>query len=290
MAHFGSSRVGAKSIILKSQTPLYAMLTTTTLKAAGASQVIIHHFGAHITSWKNAAGNELLYTSPLATFEGPKAIRGGIPICFPQFGKKGNLKQHGFGRTSTWELLDASDSKAQFVLEDSEVTRSEWPHQFKATVTIELSSDGNSLTIDLDVQNKDTAPFNLTCAFHTYFAADALHTEITDLEGISNIPVAELMTDYTPTSQQGPITFHPNKMEHIFFDTPERISLPTLVVNKSHNLPDLVVWNPTAEQTMGDLPSDGYKNFVCLEAAKIKDDAIVEPGKTWNCSHTMTSK
>ena len=76
---------------------------TTTLKAAGRSEVTIHHFGAHVTSFKNAQGRELLYTSPLATFAGPKAIRGGIPICFPQFGQKGNIRQHGLARITPWK-------------------------------------------------------------------------------------------------------------------------------------------------------------------------------------------
>lgn len=52
----------------------------------------VNLFGGQVSSWKNDRGEELLFTSSKAIFRPPKAIRGGIPICFPQFGSSGDRK------------------------------------------------------------------------------------------------------------------------------------------------------------------------------------------------------
>jgi len=40
-------------------------------------------YGATITSWKDAAGNEKLWLSEKAKLDGTKAVRGGVPLVFP---------------------------------------------------------------------------------------------------------------------------------------------------------------------------------------------------------------
>jgi D-hexose-6-phosphate mutarotase len=74
-------------------------LTTITHTASGAS-CQIHAVGATVTSYKSANGREHIFVSKDAIFDGSKAIRGGIPICFPIFGppakKESTMPQHGF--------------------------------------------------------------------------------------------------------------------------------------------------------------------------------------------------
>ena len=60
--------------------------------ADATAEVYLH--GATLTSWK-VGGEELIFVSPKAVFEPPKAIRGGVPVCFPQFGMLGPLKVRG---------------------------------------------------------------------------------------------------------------------------------------------------------------------------------------------------
>ncbi len=43
-------------------------------------------YGAHIVSYSPAKNMEVLWMSPSSSFEEGKAIRGGIPVCFPWFG------------------------------------------------------------------------------------------------------------------------------------------------------------------------------------------------------------
>ncbi len=56
----------------------------------GARAVLALH-GAHVLSWIPAGGTEQLYLSPQSEFSLGQAIRGGVPVCFPQFATRGSL-------------------------------------------------------------------------------------------------------------------------------------------------------------------------------------------------------
>ena len=62
-----------------------------------------------MTSWRDcsASGDELeyLFLSKTAALDQSKPIRGGIPICFPQFGGFGKLSAHGFARNRVWTQI-----------------------------------------------------------------------------------------------------------------------------------------------------------------------------------------
>lgn len=60
--------------------------------------------GAHLTSWKPEGHEECLFLSPNAAFAPGKAIRGGIPVCWPWFGSRKDAPSHGIARTSEWRL------------------------------------------------------------------------------------------------------------------------------------------------------------------------------------------
>jgi glucose-6-phosphate 1-epimerase len=68
------------------------------------AKVVVHLYGATILSWSSTGGKPLLFMSSKAVMNGSQAIRGGIPIVFPQFNKNGILPQHGFARVSRWTL------------------------------------------------------------------------------------------------------------------------------------------------------------------------------------------
>jgi glucose-6-phosphate 1-epimerase len=64
-----------------------------------SASAVVHLFGATLLDWTPANSTGLLFTSSKALTNGSKAIRGGIPLVFPQFGP-GPLPQHGFARVS----------------------------------------------------------------------------------------------------------------------------------------------------------------------------------------------
>ena len=80
------------------------------LSHASGGTAEVYPYGAHVTSWVPAGGTEALFLSRAAKFEPGSAIRGGVPVIFPQFAELGPLPKHGFARTQTWERVDAGDA------------------------------------------------------------------------------------------------------------------------------------------------------------------------------------
>ena len=152
-----------------------------TLSEGSTCTIALH--GAHVFGWTTADGVERLYLSPDAVFDGQAAIRGGVPVCWPQFNQRGPLAKHGFARNMAWQVEpqdSAVPGEVRLVLTDSDATRALWPHGFRATLTVTLTPQG--LRTALDVMNTGAAPWAFTTALHTYLRVD----EIADarLEGL----------------------------------------------------------------------------------------------------------
>lgn len=122
--------------------------------------------GAEMISLKNADGRELLWQNNTGSGWSDHA-----PVLFPLCGnikdkkaiykgKEYAMKQHGFALTSEFELVEISDTRLVLSLASSEVTRAQYPFDFKLTVTYAL--DGDRLTFSATVENtgRDTLPYS----------------------------------------------------------------------------------------------------------------------------------
>lgn len=76
------------------------------------------------------------YTSGSACAHQDMLCRGGIPVCFPQFGGFGPLAQHGFARTSEFMLVDGGSTSVTLSLQTNEGHLKLFPHPFELTVTV----------------------------------------------------------------------------------------------------------------------------------------------------------
>ncbi|XHG00864.1 hypothetical protein AWENTII_004279 [Aspergillus wentii] len=155
--------------------------------------VTVHLYGATVSSWKLANGQEQLFLSEKAHLDGSKPIRGGIPVVFPAFGPPpkdhatSSLPQHGFARNSNWEFLGKSSSeslgkdrkdgddavKLDFGLSHgmlSDEFRKAWPYEFGLVYSVTLTKDG--LGTSLQVQNKGSQNFDFQVLMHTYLKID----------------------------------------------------------------------------------------------------------------------
>eukprot|EP00171_Calliarthron_tuberculosum_P001187 IDg1187t1 len=269
-------------------------LQNVTLQGAGKSKVVVYSFGAHVTSWIDASGVEKIYTSPTAIYNGTKAIRGGIPVCFPQFAKHGGLKQHGFARTSVWaiddEHADFAIPSVRFVLCDTPETRSSaWPHAFKLALTVSLVSGGNALSLSINVYNLQKKPFDFTFALHSYFTCDSESVTLSEYDGIK---YSDSIDDAKEKTQSGDISFG-KEIDRVYITTPDVLTIPQspLTITKS-NMPEAVVWNPFTKKAaaLADLPDDGWKNFICIEPARVMEPAQVLPEECWSASLILSSK
>ena len=251
--------------------------------------------GAHLLDWTPTGQAPVLYLSPQATFVREKAIRGGVPVCWPWFGphpQDALLPAHGFARTQMWTLAhhraQADEVHLQFILTDSEATRRLWPHAFQLELTMTL---GARLHLQLRMKNLSDANVILSTALHTYFqTADILQTRITGLDGV---PYHEVITDPPNQTQAGDVTFH-SEVDRLYASgAPVQIHDPVSrrrIAISSTGSASCVVWNPWHEKSLRltDLPDTDYQRFLCVETTNAgADTRQLAPGETHVLTQTI---
>lgn len=249
--------------------------------------ITIDPLGATVTSWKPTGFGEVLFISPHATFEEGRAIRGGIPICWPWFAKHPDhpdRPSHGIARTRTWSVgaigTEGEHEVARFVLVDDADTLTSWPGAFHLELTVRL---GKHLHVELIATNTAEHPQVFGGALHTYLRVDAL--EDTTVHGLDGHDGFDKIGGVS-FEQRGPLSFS-GPVDSVFRSTPDELLLQhgggTLTVGI--DAPDAVIWNPGATATsITDLRvPDG---FVCVEAADVAGRSIA-PGGTWRIATTL---
>lgn len=117
--------------------------------------------GALLTSYTRAGQDVLM---PRQQLDG--SWRGGCHVCMPNFGPGGEsgLAQHGFGRTSTWQVSQQTDSMVALTLQVDEGGY----RGLTFTITYQLAPTG--LAMVLTATNDADAPVRLAPGWHPYFA------------------------------------------------------------------------------------------------------------------------
>lgn len=260
------------------------------LLAPDGAQARISLDGGHVLSWQPAGATEQLYLSPRSAFKPGQAIRGGVPVCFPQFAERGPLPKHGFARTLPWELVSQEQGKddalAVLRLRDSEATRALWPHAFELELSVRVS--GRVLDVELACENTGGAPLQFTTALHTYLRVGDL--DAVSVEGLSglryhdSIKQAEALQrmDLLLTGEKGVLD-----LDRIYFGVKERPLVVTedrrQVVITQQGFDDAVIWNPGPERCaqLADMPPEGWSEMLCVEAATIGHPVELAPGDSW---------
>lgn len=268
-------------------------MNTVVLESRDGARAEIFHHGAHLSSWIPAGGTEQLFLSRSSEFAPGAAIRGGVPLIFPQFSGMGCLPKHGFARTAEWRLLHAGQdehgvAQASFELTENIARLTIWPHVFRAEYTVTLS--GQHLRLDFAVHNCGDTSFSFTAALHTYFRLQALAQ--TEVLGLQHHDYRDTVLHNTPGRQeQARLQIH-EEIDRIYtnIQAPIHIVQPhqhTLISQTGFQ--DAVVWNPGAEKnaSMADLEAEGYQHMLCVEAAQIAQAIVLAPGRSWNGSQSM---
>ncbi|PWA38988.1 aldose 1-/Glucose-6-phosphate 1-epimerase, Galactose mutarotase-like domain protein [Artemisia annua] len=271
-------------------------LDKVVLRQVNGTSAEVYLYGAHVTSWKNEHGEELLFLSSKAIFKPPKPIRGGIPICFPQFSNLGALDQHGFARNRFWTFDDdppplppdanhkvITDLILRSTIEDLKI----WPYSFEYRLRITLGPGGElMLTSRIRNTGTDGKPFTFSFAYHTYFSvSDISEVRVEGLETLDYLDNCQKRERFT--EQGDSITFE-SEVDRIYLSTPTKIAVMdhekkrTLVMRKD-GLPDAVVWNPWDKKAkaMVDFGDDEYKHMLCVEAAAVEKPITLKPGEEW---------
>ncbi|MFG6412791.1 D-hexose-6-phosphate mutarotase [Roseateles sp. DC23W] len=255
----------------------------------GASATIALH-GGHVLSWKPAGAAEQLYLSARSEYAPGKAIRGGVPVCFPQFAERGPLPKHGFARTLPWKLVQQEQGKddalAVLRLRDSDATRAIWPHAFELELSVRVG--GRSIDIELACDNTGDAPLQFTAALHTYLRVadlDAVSVEgLAGLRYFDSIKQAEALQrmDLLLTGEKGV-----RDLDRIYFGVKERPLLVAedrrQVIVRQQGFEDAVIWNPGPERCakLADMPPEGWSEMLCVEAACVGRPVELPAGESW---------
>ncbi|CAL5194989.1 unnamed protein product [Lathyrus oleraceus] len=251
--------------------------------------------GAQVTSWRNEQGEELLFTSSKTISKALKATRGGIPICFPQFGNCGSLELHGFARNRMWAVdenpppLPANDSSGKsfvdLLLKSSEEDMKCWPHSFEFRLRVSVTKDGD-LSLISRIRNINGKPFSFSFAYHTYLLVSDI-SEIR-IEGLETLDYLDNLFQKERITEQGDAITFESEVDRVYLSSPNVIAVldherkQTYVIKKE-GLPDVAVWNPWEKKSkaMVDFGDEEYKQMLCVDAAVIEKPVNLKPGEEW---------
>jgi len=271
----------------------YGKLPAVHITAADGAQATVSLFGAHLLSWKTADGKERLFVSSQTPLDGSKAIRGGVPVIFPQFNTRGAGLRHGFARVSHWRLGgsggDGGSSWLEFSLNRDDLAaehQQAWPHAFELTLRYTLH--GDALDVAYTVRNPGSAPFPFGVALHTYY--DVGHLDATSISGLQG----QQYTDHHLNTrvQEYPALHFTEKHDRLYQSTPS-LTLNTADATlrlEQQGYSEWVVWNPGREdaKALADLGDDEYLRFVCIEPARI-DQQPLAAGAAWTGHHRIST-
>jgi len=269
-------------------------LPKVVLVARDGARAEIYLHGAHLTSWfPSGTVDERLFLSARSRFGENAAIRGGIPICFPQFSAQGPLPNHGFARVTPWHLATAGQAEdgsacAILRLTDSAVTRQLWPHVFALELAVTLS--GPWLDVSLSVTNAGTERFAFTAALHTYLRVE--DAAATTVHGLDGARYHDKVRGQRDCRESAPALRIDGEVDRIYCAAPGDLEVREPVramAIETTGFPDTVVWNPgPAAASLADLEPGGEKRMLCVEAAAANLVAL-EAGSTWRGSQRLTA-
>lgn len=256
---------------------LLARVTTTQAQATVCFQ------GAHLMEWRPTGAEPVLFLSPRNELKRGKAIRGGVPVIFPWFGPRhdgGAGPQHGFARTSEWELAIAAiagdDVHLTFTLGPSEVSRSYGFDHFRVAYRMII---GRMLTLELTVANDSGGPFVFEDALHSYYAV--ADVERAAIKGLGGTEYLDKRDDARRKLQVAGAMTLTGATDRTYLNTEAMCAIEDvaggrrIAIEKAGSR-STVVWNPWAELTaaMADMEPDGWRRMLCVETANASDNAV----------------
>jgi len=252
--------------------------------------------GGHvITWWPKHQSSPVLWVSKLAKFIPGKAIRGGVPICWPWFGAHPTdtkLPGHGYARITPWVVdsvrtFAGGATEVKLTLQETDLSRAHWPHSVHLSATIIV---GGSLAIELTTTNNSDHEITLSEGLHTYFQiSDIADIHIHGLEGGEYV---DLVNGNERRKQSGEITFD-GELGRIYVNSDSTCVIEDPRLNRRIRIEksgsqSTAVWNPWAETAtkMDDLGANGWRDMVCVESANALENSLtLEVG----ASHTIAT-
>lgn len=270
----------------------------TIFMETSAATAEVSPIGARVLSFRKRDGKDVLWRPRAWRLGADKWTHGGIPPCWPWFGSSGpetNSPIHGFAHKCRFEERSRkfAPDRAELVLglKPNAESRKAWPHDFDLEIKFVLT---DTLQLEMKTTNNGSAPFDLTCGFHPYFAIGERDlARVTNTDGMR-------YCDSRETTEYGSVWHGDMKLlssfDHVFvepkdtaFHAIEDAAMGRRIGVRSAGAARLVVWNPGAEEPADADPAPGrlaagdWRKLVCVEPAILWKEAArrVEPGKTY---------
>ncbi|KQA27630.1 aldose epimerase [Vibrio metoecus] len=242
--------------------------------------------GGHVLSFQPKGEADLLWMSSQAIYDGKAALRGGIPVCWPWFGRIA-APAHGFARSQEWELIEHRENEQGVIvtlgLKSTPESIAIWPYLFDVRLYVEISE---SLKVTLDITNTDNKAWTFSGALHSYLHVGDIRKTHTTGIGAEYI---DSLQEGRVCSSTGPLTLS-DTIDRVYTQPEAAIKVQdpalnrTLIVeNQGHN--SAVLWNPWQQgaQAMADMNDDGYLQFLCVEstlhASSLATGKTLQPGE-----------
>lgn len=261
------------------------------ISAPDNARATLYPYGGHVVSWTTPDGVERLFLSDRAELRHGAAIRGGVPVIFPQFSGFGPLLKHGFARSVPWRVVGTPESApgtaaAHVRLRAGETTRQYWDTDFQLDLTVTVG--GPALTLALAVTNTDARPYTFAAALHTYLRISDIATIA--LDGLHGLAYREFGVDGV---QDDTLLRFDGEVDRIYWNVPGPVTLhdgDQRMDIAAEGFPDVVTWNPGAEKgaALADMTPDGYRRMVCVEAGLIGQPVTLAPGAVWRGTQRLT--
>jgi len=244
--------------------------------------------GAHLLSWVPEGETEVIWLSPEARFEKGKAVRGGIPICWPWFGAHGrneSFPAHGFARTVLWEVsdtrqLESGETQIRFKLDISQMdalVKAMWPGDSGVEYIVTI---GTVLTLELITHNNGIEKIVTGEALHTYF--NVYDITKTMVAGLHEKEFLDKPDNFKRKKQIADIKIS-GEVDRVYVNTTDDV-----VINNQHRKIKIskqgsqstIVWNPGKQvaEKMGDLGEGGYLKMLCVESGNAAENIVSVAG------------
>jgi glucose-6-phosphate 1-epimerase len=265
------------------------------LTSAGGATAVVALHGAQLLSFVPAGGREWLFLSERAAFAPGQAIRGGVPICFPQFASLGTLPKHGLVRTRPWRVEATGDDGgvawARLDFDADEEVRRLWPHPCWPSLEVRLEDD--RVALSLRVENPGEVPLSFTAALHGYFeVGDVEEAVVEGLRGVECRDAAD--GDSIDIERNAQLRIH-GEFDRVYHAVPGPVTLRAgdrRLRLEADGFHDVVVWNPGAEKgdALPDMAPGGWRRMLCVEAGAVRAAVTVPAGGRWTGRQVLVAR
>ena len=245
--------------------------------------------GANVLSYRPTGHSPVLFRPEKRDYNRGESIHGGLPVCWPQFGKLAieGMAGHGFARIMPFTVRGTEYSEdmteISLGLKSSPDTKALWPYDFDLEFKVSVSM---KLNLKLTTKNTGDKPFEFTAGFHPYFLVrERDGVTVRGLDGCSYVDARD-MSDHVLS---GDLAMN-SEADHVFTLKPAPKhefalidpGLRRAIAMVSTGSGNAVVWNPGPAAKLADCSSEDWRKFVCVEpvSAWPKATESLAPGES----------